>query len=243
MNQCHISESLVGLDFKSRYNLTDYVDSLRPLIIFGMYRDRDMFLYLKHPSEVILVWQGSDAKKISHEWVEKLKTRKAKHYAISHWIKESLDSYGIESELKPISATVAKMNPVKKGNSIYFYSSDESEDSANHYGQHMIEEIKRRTGLNIIRGAWGVYPKECMPMIYSQCFINLRLTTYDGSPNGALEMGLMGIPSIFNGDIPGAIKWNNVDDICDSIWNEFINKDKPTNLHEETFKFLNIQFP
>lgn len=241
--QCYISESLEGLDFKTRYGLTDYVDSLSTLIMFGMYRDEDMRLFLKHPSDVILVWQGSDAKNISHEWSEKLKSRKAKHYSISHWIKDSLDSCGIGNELKPISATVAKVNLVKKGNSIYFYSSNESEDSANLYGEYMIEEIKKRVGLNVIRGAYGVYPKECMPMIYSQCFINLRLTEYDGCPNGVLEMGLMGIASIFNGDIPGSIKWNNVDDICESIWAEFIKKDEPTDLHEQIYKFLNIQFP
>lgn len=243
MSQCHISESLVGLDFRTRYGLREYFDSIRPLIIFGMYRIEDLSIYMNHKSDVILVWQGSDAKKLTEEWAYLLKSREAKHYSISHWIKESLDAHGIESELKPISATVAKINPVKKGDSVYFYSSDESLESAEHYGEHMIEEIKQRTGFNFIRGAYGVHPKECMPMIYSQCFINLRLTTYDGSPNTNLEMGLMGIPSIFNGDIPGSIKWESVDDICESIKKEFDRKDEPTDLHNEIYKFLNIKFP
>src|SRR5690242_11519324 len=119
MNQCHISDSLVGLDFRKRYNLREYFDSVRPLIIFGMYRQYDLNIFLNHKSDVTVVWQGSDAKKLTPEWIELLKSRHAKHYAISHWIKESLDSFGIKNELKPISATVAKINPVKKGDSIY----------------------------------------------------------------------------------------------------------------------------
>lgn len=241
--QCYISESLEGLDFKTRYGLTDFRSNKEPLVIFGMYRDEDFELFRGQRGEVIQVWQGSDAKNLNPDWVNILKDKGAKHYSISHWIKERLDSHGIKNELKPISATFANLKPVGKGNAIYFYSSDQSYASENHYGEFMLKDIKRKTGLSIIRGSYGVYPKSHMPEIYKQCFINLRLTDFDGCPNGNLEMGMMGIPSIFNGDIPGSIKWNNVDDICESIWAEFIKKDEPTDLHEQIYKFLNIQFP
>jgi len=240
--QSHISESLSGLPFREKYNLTEYIDSISPLIIFGMYRPEDLDIFSFHKSDITLVWQGMDAKDLSPYWIEKLKARPAKHYAISHWIKNSLDSYGIESELKPISATISKNKKVVKGRNIYFYSSDLSPESADYYGEYMIEEIKKRTQLNVIRTVHGQYPKSQMDNIYRECFINLRLTSYDGCPNTNLEMGLMGIRSVFNGDIPGSIKWESVDDVCEAIWNEYTYMDE-IDISEDIKQFLNITFP
>src|SRR6188508_13780 len=114
MMQCHISESLSGLDFKSRYGLRDYFDSRGTLIIFGMYRDRDLKLYLKHPGEVIVVWTGSDAYKLNPRWASYMKSRQATHYSISQWISDRLASFDIESTYAPISATTGKANPVPR---------------------------------------------------------------------------------------------------------------------------------
>lgn len=220
--QCHISESLAGLDFKSKYNLTDYVDSLKTLVIFGMYRDYDLSVYRRHPGDIILVWQGSDAKNML--FPDEIKKKKAKHYSISHWIKNSLDQAGIENEYLPISATKADLDCCKRGDSVYFYSSDESEESASHYGEHYIEQIKHITGLNIIRATVDTYSREELIEVYKKCFVSLRLTTYDGCPNTNLEMGLMGRRSFFNGDIPHSIKWDNIYKLCDDLIQEYENR-------------------
>src|SRR5689334_2396777 len=118
--QCHISSSLSGLDFRKKYNMTEYVDSSRPLVIFGMYDYTDLGIYLRHKSDIILVWQGMDARSL--QWQDDIKLTKANHYSISHWIKQSLDNYGIESELLPISATVDDLEVCPRGEAIYFYS-------------------------------------------------------------------------------------------------------------------------
>jgi len=241
--QCYISESLEGLDFRTRYGLTDYVDSGKPLIIFGLYRPEDFDVFRNHQSEITVVWQGIDARELSPESVELLHSKKAKHYTLSHWLKESLDRYGIESEIKPISATVANLEPCTKGDFIYFYSSNNSESSLDLYGAEMLSEIRKRTGLTIIRANYGLYERDELIDIYKQCFINLRLTKYDGCPNTNLEMGLMGRRSIFNGDVPGSIKWNDVDDICENIIDEYSNRHKPETISKQVKDFLNIKFP
>jgi hypothetical protein len=240
--QCYISESLEGLDFKKKYRLSRYADSLKPLVIFGMYRDNDMYVYLKHVSEITVVWQGSDAKKLTPEWAELIRSKQAKHYAISHWIEESLLSYGIDCELMPVSATIGNMkHHCPRGDSVYFYSSDQSKESADHYGEHMIDEIKQITGLNVIRGTYNTFTKEELVNVYRQCFVNLRLTTYDGCPNTNLEIGLMGRRSIFNGDIPHSIKWNNVSDICDSIMMEYkIRHSSNIHIALDVKKYVNL---
>lgn len=208
-----------------------------------MYWADDVDIYLNHNSEVTVVWQGMDAKDLPEYWIKKLKSRKAKHYSISHWIKDSLDSYGIENELLPISATIDNLEPCHKGDSIYFYSSDASPESANYHGEYMIDEIRKKTGLNVIRTAHGMHPKWKVIDLYKECFINLRLTRYDGCPNTNLEMGLMGRRSIFNGNIPGSIKWNSVDDICENILDEYSNRHRPETISNLIKNFLNIKFP
>lgn len=237
--QAHISESLAGLRFTEKYNLVPYLDSLRTLVIFGMYRDHDLYMYERHPSELIVVWQGSDALKLP--WIDRIKAKKAKHYAISHWIKQSLDNYGIENELLPISATIDDLECCPRGDSVYFYSSDQSFESSSHYGEEMIEEIKHITGLNIIRATLNTYNREELIEVYKQCFVNLRLTVYDGCPNTNLEMGLMGRRSFFNGHIPHSIKWDNVYRLCDDLVREYECRHQDNRyISSDIKKFVNI---
>jgi hypothetical protein len=189
-----------------------------------MYRQKDLDIYLKHKSDVILVWQGSDAMKLTEEWADILKTREAKHYSISHWITDSLNKHGIKSTYAPISATLGNANPIPRGNSIFFYTSHESKESSDHYGEFMIDEIRKKTGLNIIVATHDTYNKSDLYDVYKDCFINLRLTTHDGLPNCNLEMGLLGRRSIFNGMVPCSIKWTSIDSICNSIMHEYYRR-------------------
>lgn len=226
IEQGYVSASLHGLDFLGRYELRDYFDSLRPLVIFGMYRDEDLKLFERHPSDVIVVWQGSDAMKLTKEWADRLKKRTAKHYSISHWITASLEAFDIDSQYAPITATKGTSNPVPRGNSVYFYTSHESQESSDHYGEFMIPEIRERTGLNIITATYQTYDKANLHDIYRDCFINLRLTKYDGCPNGNLELGLLGRRSVFNGMIPNSLRWGSVDDICQTVMREYYNRNQ-----------------
>lgn len=220
--QAYISESLYGLDFVTKYQLTEYKDSLEPLVMFGMYREKDLRLYLKHRGPLILVWQGSDAMRML--WPKQIKSRECTHYAISHWIQERLEAAGIQCFYSPISATIGHANPMPRGNSVYFYTSHSSKESSDHYGEFMVPAIESRTGLNVITATYETYDRVKLNDVYRDCFINLRLTTFDGCPNTNLEMGLLGRRSIFNGQIPGSIKWKSVDDICESIMREYYRR-------------------
>jgi len=237
--QGYVSESLAGLPFMEVYNLEDYTDSLKPLMMFGMYRDEDLQVFINHQSDITLVWQGCDGKDLSTEWAEIIKQKECKHIAISHWISRSLKKHGIKHEVKPISATKPIINLKPRGDAIYIYSSDLSKDSGRYHGDHLIKKIKERTGLEVIRATIDTYTKKELFMIYEKCFINLRLTKYDGCPNTNLEMGLMGRRSIFNGQIPGSIKWKNIDDICESIMSEYeIRKEDNSKIAKDIYDYL-----
>lgn len=242
--QCYISKSLEGLDFRTRYGLTPYTDRDAPLIMFGMYRDEDFDILRRHDSTVTLVWQGMDAREINPAWLPFLKSSHVNHISISHWITESLNGYGIQSKYLPVSATSANIYPVKRGNSIYLYHSDDLESSRAYYGAHFIPEIEARTGLRVQTAILGEYSKDALRRLYADCFINLRLTQYDGCPNTNLEMGLMGRRSIFNGHIPHSIPWQNIDDICASIMAEYERRHEPNDhISNDIADFLNITFP
>lgn len=234
--QIYRSSSLEGLDYQSRYGLDDYTDSLKPLVIFGMYNRKDYKVLCRHKGEVIVVWQGMDAKYIPTDWHEKLKS--VKNIAISKWISDSLLNYNIHHSIKYISATKPIANNYKNGDAVYFYSSNLSQDSANYHGEYMLNEIRERTGLEIIRATYSTFSKDELQEVYKRCFLNLRLTQYDGCPNTNLEMGLMGRKSIFNGNLPHSIKWKTVDDICESIMREYRHRHQD-NLHI-TNDFLNF---
>jgi hypothetical protein len=108
-------------------------------------------------------------------------------------------------------------------------------------GEEMIPEIIMRTGIPIIRTAFGMYDKPKLFEIYRNCFLNLRLTTFDGCPNTNLEMGLMGRKSVFNGKgVPGSILWIDVNHVCDIILHEYENR-KQDNSHisKEIRNFIN----
>lgn len=241
INQAYISKSLAGLYFRKIYKLKKYTDSSKPLVMFGMYRTRDMDVYLSHKSDLVLVWQGCDARDLTDEWAELLKMRNCTHYAISHWIANRLKKHGIKYKQLPISATKPKLNVCKRGDAIYFYSSDLSPLSARYHGEYFIEQIKERTGIEVIRATLKTYSKDELYKIYEKCFINLRLTKYDGCPNTNLEIGLMGRKSIFNGHIPHSIKWKTIDDICESIMYEYEHRHEDnTHIAEDIYNYMNI---
>ena len=212
--------------------------------MFGMYRHDDFEVLRRHRARITLVWQGMDARYLPDEWLPYLKLGHVRHIAISHWISDSLTAYGITSEYIPVSATSGHIYPVKRGNSVFLYYSDPSESSVRYYGADMIPEIQARTGLRVQTATLGEYGKDALRRLYADCFINLRLTQYDGCPNTNLEMGLMGRRSIFNGHIPHSIRWSNIDDICASIMAEYAIRHEPNeHISNDIANFLNIQFP
>ena len=218
MMQAHISESLAGLDkgLIEKFNLTPYESPIIETIFMGMYREEDLMLLATHLGGSTIVWFGSDAKDLPEDWIKFMKD--SVNIAVSHQVLETLASKGIEAIWCPINAVIPHHWPlVPNGDKIFWYSGNAPE----YYGQDIINEIKERINIPIIRAGHDTFTKEQLVDVYSQCFLNLRLTEHDGCPNTNIEMGLMGRRSIYNGDQPATIPWRSVDDICQSIMREY----------------------
>jgi hypothetical protein len=216
--QAHISDSLAGLDkgLIQKFNLTPYEVATWDTVFMGMYREEDLTTLATHLGSSTIVWFGSDAKDLPEDWIKFMKD--SINIAVSHQVLETLASKGIEAVWCPINAVIPHQWPlVPNGDKIFWYSGNTPE----FYGQDLINEIKERINIPIIRAANDTFTKEELVDVYSQCFLNLRLTPHDGCPNTNIEMGLMGRRSIYNGDLPASIPWQSVDDICQSIMREY----------------------
>ena len=218
MNQSHISESLAGLDqgLIEKYQLTEYISPILPTIFMGMYREEDFALLSGHIGDGTIVWFGSDAKDLADDWIDMV--NKFVNIAVSHQVLDTLESKGVDAIYYPFNAVIPdKWQQVPNGNKIFWYSGNSPE----YYGQDLINEIKERIDIPIIRAGHDTFSRDQLVDVYSQCFINLRLTPHDGCPNTNIEMGLMGRRSIYNGDLPASIPWQSVSDICQNIMKEY----------------------
>ncbi len=190
-----------------------------PVVMFGMYNQRDVDFFNNHKSHVTVVWSGSDASK-DHRL-----ERDARHIAKSSCVQKRLKKKGIESEIIPITGTQPETDIHPMGDKIYHYGRGKK------YGEQYIDEIEKITGIEVVRTRWGMYKD--IKSIYRQCFIGLRLTPRDGLPNTVVELGLMGRRCVFNGDLPGSIPWEGIDDICNAIRNEYVRR------HEDNSEVAN----
>ena len=239
MNQAHISESLAGLHegMTNKYNLMPYNNFLFPAIFMGMYTEEDFNLFSKHIGGATIIWFGSDAKDLSEDWIDTVNT--AVNIAVSEQVADTLESKGVDAIVYPFNAVEPDMWPcVPNGDKIFWYYGN----SPDFYGQKLIDQIKERLDITIIKAGFDTFTREELVSVYSQCFLNLRLTPHDGCPNTNIEMGLMGRRSIFNGDLPASIPWQSVDDICENILieyslREFSNKEISKIYH----KFVNYE--
>ena len=216
--QAHISESLAGLDkgLIEKFNLTPYESPIVDTVFMGMYREDDLIMLTTHIGASTIVWFGSDAKDLPEDCVKFMKD--SVNIAVSKQVLDTLESKGIDAIWCPINAVIPHHWPcVSNGDKIFWYSGNAPEL----YGESLINEIRERINIPIIRAGHDTFTKSELYHVYSHCFLNLRLTEHDGCPNTNIEMGLMGRRSIYNGDLPGSIPWQSVDDICQSIMREY----------------------
>lgn len=208
--------SLDGLieGYIKKYELKPYTDINEPCLFIGMYRQHEFTTFKKHKGYKAVVFCGSDSKLIAKNWIKPIKTAD-KIYCKSEYVQNTLLQIGIISEIYPINPTDIELwHPCTNGDKIYWYYSRKHHEF---YGSKLINEIQRRINIPIIKAHYQSYSQNELYKIYSQCFLNLRLTEHDGCPNTNLQMGLMGRPSIYNGNLPHSIKWQNADDIIDNI--------------------------
>ena len=232
----YMSQSIIFFKeqiLKTYPNLKYGYVSNKPIIFFGMYREEEMNLVMKHEHECLVIWGGSDALYLKRDYKKKDHIRKRTynffrnknkifHIAQSKWISDDLKLLNFNHKLLPwYSLEKSKFKCTKKGDSIYIYL------PTRWYGANIFKELKKKLNgkYEFIIGGGNVkkekrLPYDKMPETYSKCFIGLRLVPHDGLGSTVQELGLMGIKCVHNGNSPSALNYKNVDDIIKHIENE-----------------------
>ncbi len=220
---------------RKKYQLEKYDDRTKPAIFFGCYSPSMLKRAFKHKSLAVILWGGTDAKflslhaqgKLNHKGLNECFShlpgqKHVRHIAISEFIADDLREVGLEYQFVPVSTVLPeRFRPCPLGNDLYTYG---CKRRPHVYNGKLAEEVLSRLGsINCIHGEVGTdreIPYKDMPDVYRKCFLGLRLTEHDGLPNTVIELGLMGIRCIYNGNLPNAIKWTGVDDIVENIRRE-----------------------
>jgi len=197
--------------FLKKYSLKKYDNVNAPALFFSLWSSGAI---KKHKSSAVVIWRGSDIVKLEGVLSYLKKRKNVYHIAISSYISEDLKKYGIKHKFIPVvGLNMEYFKPCIMGNEIYAYVPDHfTKKYYERYGMKIIKKIKKicKYKINIVTSKSKFNKKE-LAKIYSRCFCGLRMTKHDGLPNQVIEMGLMGIKSFYNGNIPGSIKWNKND--------------------------------
>lgn len=211
--------------FLEKYKLGPVRDKEQPVVMFGMYNNKDLEFYANHKGRIVVVWCGNDGRTISRNSTSRRHILGQKqdtiHIATSSFIHKDLNIAEIKHITLPITPTEMDMVPIMpRGNKIYCYIGKNPKA----YNKALAEHAAKRTGHEIIMANAKTYNKENLIRVYEDSFIGLRLTRHDGVSCTAIELGMAGRRCIFNGDSPNSIPWSNIDDICANINKEYKNR-------------------
>jgi len=230
-----VSLQFMAERFRKKYKLGKYTDLMKPAIFFGCYSPTMVRRACNHRSLSVILWGGTDAKflslymegKLNHRDLNSsfsllLRQKHVRHVAISEFITEDLRRANLDYKFVPVSSVIPGYFRVcSPGKCVYSYGFSRRPEV---YNKPLVDKVvERLKNTKLIQGEIGTSREvnyANMSDLYRKCFVGLRLTTHDGLPNTVVELGLMGIRCIYNGNLPNAIKWTGVDDIVDSIEKE-----------------------
>lgn len=221
VTQCYVSKSVADFPFKESLNLTDYLDSSRPLVVFGVYSDADMEVILAHKSKVLIVWCGQDAVDcIFFGRYQDLKN--CLHLTWLPNVERALKSF---LNIRLISPVFLGGNfwPSALGNKVFVYAPS---SFPKYHKIDLVHELANRLPeIDFYIGHGGVKQSEWLTGIgddiYNQCFIGLCLSGFAGGGQTIMQMGLKGMRVVTNVlDLPNVIKWGNFNDIVEAITRE-----------------------
>ncbi len=197
-------------------NYTKVMNRNAPVIFFGCYSVLAKRAIMNHKALVVIIWAGGDSLRLieDREFVDycKLYSDRVIHFAHSWWIQKDLEFYGIgyiDKVILPQDLDGYQFSD-KVEDGIYHYTAPDKKRQW-YYGTDIIKPLRDRWNNKKmpkihITNVDGYKGQELIDL-YEKCYIGVRLTEHDNMALSCIELGLMGRPSIFNGNIPGAIPY------------------------------------
>lgn len=228
IQQAYVSRKMASVErrLRSLYDLSTYRSPTQPALFYGCYSRPDLHTVLSHRSLAVVVWTGKDVldSELLRQFGQERRSRMMpiKHIATSRWISGKLEAMRIPHStiaIAPVAADYFKPEPL--GERVYVYAAKPGQEKD--YGLELVQSLRGRLPqfeFIFCYGSPESVPYARMHTVYSNCFIGLRLTTADGCPSTVVELGLMGRRCIWNGALPNALPWRNIDDIEATIREE-----------------------
>lgn len=233
------------------HKLNDYKDIYKPCFFYGIAKEQDIDAILNHKGKKYVIFSGGDIDLLYHinkntqytntrwNFLKKLHNLDEIYYIPrSEFMINDMKLLNYKYTYYPFYGDAYSTYDIKpKGNKIYFYTYPDYQKYL--YGHSVVEEIKKRKPeyefiLLTHNNAYLQNKEFCdennistcesndeLIKKYQQCFIAIRLTNHDGIANSVLELGSLGIKTIYN-DIkcPASLTYNSIDDVINHIENE-----------------------
>lgn len=239
ITQAYVSDSVADFPFKKALGLTDYLDSLQPLVVFGVYSDRDMGVILNHRSKVVVVWCGQDAIDCifmgRHQFL-----KNCLHFTWLPNVERALKSF---IHIKLISPVFLGGNfwPATLGNRVFVYAPS---SFPKYHGIDLVYQLTDSLpDINFYIGHGNVNQSLWIAGtgddVYNRCFMGLCLSGFAGGGQTIMQMGLKGMTVVTNVlELPNTKKWNSLEDIVRVIEKE---KEKIGTVQNELAENVEIQ--
>ena len=235
----------------SCHKLSDYKDIYKPCFFYGIAKDEDIDAILNHKGKKYVIFSGGDIDLLYHinkntsytntrwNFLKKLHNLDEIYYIPrSEFMINDMKLLNYKYTYYPFYGDAYSNYYLKpKCTKIYFYTYPDYQKYL--YGHSIIEEIKKRKPEYIFlqlthNKSYFQNKKYCdennistcennyeLLQKYQECFIALRLTNHDGIANSVLELGSLGIKTIYNDcKCPAALPYKSIDDIINHIENE-----------------------
>jgi len=205
--------------FKNKFGFEDYTDVSQPTLFFGLYRHNDFRVLEGHKGKKIVWFAGTDSL-MALDSFRKGNLDIDRYFkntvviAESKWIGHDLYEMGINYRMISLFIDdLYKWKAEPLGDSIYWYSAKNSK-----YGKKYLSAVRKAfPDIEIITPDQGTVPHDEMAEVYKKCFVGVRPVEHDGMSQTVGEMGLMGRYSIYNGDGPFSVPYEDVEGIIQAI--------------------------
>jgi hypothetical protein len=187
----------------------------KPAVFFGIYNLSDISAVLSHKGPKIIWFAGTDSTYEKNlDLIKPSIDDKTIVIAESKWVEDDLDKAGIKYErLSIFIDNTWKWAVAPLGKSIYWYGGQNSR-----YGKQYVSAVQSAfPNVKIIITDSSSFPHEKMSEVYAKCFCTVRMTEHDGLSQSVAEAALMGRMSIWNGNGPFALHYNDINDVIGHI--------------------------
>jgi len=219
--QIYISEPFKYLsNIKQSYNLHDYTDDNKSLLMFGLFKFIDFDIIRFHKGQIYIMWLGSDLddtfdhrkfilEKMQHEYSY------IKHIALTSHANTILSKYSLQTVIIDIDITID--DHLKREKCVYIYNGYPNEKKIIYRDNIYLDLIHRLPQYKyIFSDDIDKYPFNKKYFIFERCFIAINLSNKIDNTNIMNEFNIMMIPVIDN-NIPSGIKWKDIHDVINYI--------------------------